>query len=218
MTVQSASLILLIIMALVAIVLLDNANMKLKNENAKLYNKYRSTFSRYELMEDKAVALEKALAIRDAQIAQMKTSRGKARGHINYNSLLQPAGLSLSQAEEFLRGTLLFPYAEAFLEADEKFGVNALFLMALARHESGNGEYPYMAQNNPFSWKGDGPGGYDVFPSVEESIMYVASRLSLRMKTSGNVGIHQVHNNIYKAEDPLWADKIMSVIHGEGYE
>lgn len=81
----------------------------------------------------------------------------------------EPCGLT----EEELAGNLKYElkqYADDFLEAEEKYGVNAAFLCAVASHESGHGRYMFR-ENNIFGWGGKS------FDSVPECIDFVASKL-----------------------------------------
>lgn len=67
-------------------------------------------------------------------------------------------------------------YAPYYIEAEREFGVNAIFLYAIAQNESQNGR-SYMARtkNNLFGWTG--LDDHMNFGSVEECIMYVADAL-----------------------------------------
>lgn len=84
--------------------------------------------------------------------------------------LTKPCGLT----EEELASRLLYElpqYAGDFLAAEEKYGVNACFLAAIASLESGHGRYCFKP-NNIFGWSGKS------FESVPECIDYVAEKLA----------------------------------------
>lgn len=74
--------------------------------------------------------------------------------------------------ETLQRGLLydLKPYAEAFVQAQEKYAIDAVFLAAVAAEESGYGRYK-INTNNVFGY------GRKAFASVPECIDYVASKL-----------------------------------------
>lgn len=65
----------------------------------------------------------------------------------------------------------LINYAEDFIAAEEKYGINAVFLAAVAAFESGWGRYCFL-ENNIFGWSGKS------FDSKSECIDFVASKLS----------------------------------------
>lgn len=75
-------------------------------------------------------------------------------------------------AETLQRGLLydLKPYAEAFVQAQENYAIDAVFLAAVAAEESGYGRYR-INTNNVFGY------GRKAFASVPECIDYVASKL-----------------------------------------
>lgn len=86
------------------------------------------------------------------------------------SELTKPCGLT----EEELASRLLYElpqYAGDFLVAEEKHGVNACFLAAIASLESGHGRYCFKP-NNIFGWSGKS------FESVPECIDYVAEKLA----------------------------------------
>ncbi len=82
----------------------------------------------------------------------------------------EPCGLSEEELEEALKHELK-QYAGDFLSAEEKHGVNAAFLAAIAAQESGWGRYCFRA-NNIFGF------GRKSFDSVPECIDYVAGYLA----------------------------------------
>lgn len=75
-------------------------------------------------------------------------------------------------AETLRRGLLynLKPYAEAFVQAQDEYGIDAVFLAAVAAEESGYGRYT-VNKNNIFGY------GRKAFGSVPECIDYVAGKI-----------------------------------------
>ena len=84
--------------------------------------------------------------------------------------LTTPCGFSAEELSSGLRGELK-EYAEEFAAAEEKYGVNALFLCAVAALESGWGKYCFRP-NNIFGWNGKS------FENKEECIDFVASKIA----------------------------------------
>lgn len=67
-------------------------------------------------------------------------------------------------------------YAPYYIEAERRYGVNAIFLYAIAQNESQNGRSTIAkTKNNLFGWTGGN--GHMTFNSVEECIYYVAEAL-----------------------------------------
>ncbi len=81
-----------------------------------------------------------------------------------------PCGYSASELSEGLRGELS-AFAEEFIAAEEKYGVNAVFLCAVSALESGWGRYCFRP-NNIFGWSGKN------FESKAECIDFVASKIA----------------------------------------
>lgn len=103
-----------------------------------------------------------------------------SRGAGNIHSVIVDGGLYYHTAAELEKGLLhdLKPLAPLFIQAQEKYGIDAVFLAAIAAEESGWGRYQFR-QNNIFGFE-----GFD-FDSLEECIDYVASFLSKQYLTPG---------------------------------
>ncbi len=84
--------------------------------------------------------------------------------------LTQPCGLSAEELAFGLKGKLP-ELAPEFIAAEEKYGVNAVFLAAVAALESGWGKSCFRP-NNIFGWSGKS------FESKQECIDFVASKIA----------------------------------------
>ena len=84
--------------------------------------------------------------------------------------LTTPCGYSAAELSKGLSGELFY-FAEDFFAAEEKYGVNALFLCAVAALESGWGKYCFRP-NNIFGWSGKD------FENKAECIDFVASKIA----------------------------------------
>ena len=80
------------------------------------------------------------------------------------------SGFSTEELAAGLKGELA-NLAEDFVLAEQEYGVNAVFLAALAAHESGWGKHCFKP-NNIFGWSGKS------FDSKSECIAFVASRIA----------------------------------------
>ena len=94
-----------------------------------------------------------------------------------------PCGLSTEELEAVLKYDLK-PYAEAFLNAEANYNVNACFLASIAAHESSWGRSDLAKnKNNLFGWKGRN--GYKEFESPERCIDFVAWKLAKKYISKG---------------------------------
>lgn len=112
---------------------------------------------------------------------------------------------------------------QMFLDAQEKYGVNALFLFSLAVHEGMAATSDIgKAKNNSF-----GLGAYDncpfdcaqYFPTLKDSIEYQAYMLKKNYLTTGGpyangpyLGDKQGGLNVRYATDPLWGQKTANIM------
>lgn len=97
--------------------------------------------------------------------------------------VLTPSGVTAEELAAALNGPMK-EYAEIFLEAERRTGINAFFLTAVAGLESGWGKSPLARnRNNLFGWTGKS--GYMAFDSVEQCIFHVADCLKEFYLTEG---------------------------------
>ena len=113
-------------------------------------------------------------------------------------------------AEELSKGLLgeLSAFSEDFIAAEEKYGVNAVFLCAVAALESGWGRYCFRP-NNIFGWSGKD------FSTKEECIDFVASKiaehyLSENGKYYNGKTVSGV-NICYNGND-FWEEKVIGIM------
>ena len=105
----------------------------------------------------------------------------------------------------FLTGVLKGK-GEKFIEAQEKHGVNATFLVGIANLESGNGFSDYARKRNNIAGMRTSK-GYMYFSSVDECIDRMAENLKRNYIDDGLVTIKQIHKRY--AENPKWADIVV---------
>ena len=122
--------------------------------------------------------------------------------------LTSPCNLSSEELARGLKGELK-SLAEEFIEAEEKYGVNAVFLSAVAALESGWGKSCFR-ENNIFGWSGKS------FESKAECIDFVASKIAEHYlsedgkyyngKTVSGVNV------CYNGSD-FWAEKVQEIMN-----
>lgn len=131
---------------------------------------------------------------------------------ISTNQLRRTSNVSPFILNQCLYGTEMFGLGYAFKCAEEKYGVNALFLMGLAMHESNGGRSAIARdKNNLFGFMAYDSSPYQsagTFRSKEDCIDYVARYISKHYLTEGGAyfeGYSIESMNIHYASDPNWA-------------
>ena len=118
--------------------------------------------------------------------------------------LRTPSGATEADLKQVTRAGLV-GLEDTFLEAEEKYGVNAIFLISIASVESGYGTQMYRP-NNMFGYGGKS------YPSKEACIMDVAQGLSSRYLQPGAslYGGSPTLSGVNKryAANPQWDTKV----------
>lgn len=107
--------------------------------------------------------------------------------------ILLPSGYDCEQLLYSVQDKYRYEMAEnvpTILEAEEKYGVNALYLMCKLGLESGWAKYP-SGENNLGGWT-NADGSYMDFDSEEECIMYIAENLSTEYKEKSGTRLADV--------------------------
>lgn len=103
---------------------------------------------------------------------------------------------SAADLNQYLAGTKMAGQGAALLEAQEKYGVNALFLMAIIKTESGYGNAPARDKYGvkPFNVAGlkKRGGGYQNNASYEACIDSLGSSLKRLYLNSGKVTVEKI--------------------------
>lgn len=112
---------------------------------------------------------------------------------------------------KYLANTKMAGMGEAFLEAQEKYGVNALFLMAIVNTESGYGNAPARDKNGikPYNVAGlkKARGGYQNNASYEACIDSLGSSLKRLYFKNGKVTVENIRKTFCPG-NPKWTDKV----------
>lgn len=136
------------------------------------------------------------------------------------SDLRELSNLSAEDYDLMFEGTPLENTGEAFVEAEEEFGVNGLYLVGLCCVEStydgipGNSKYA-RERNNLTGWGAfdSNPDGAYYFDSKSECISHVAERLAVNYLTEDGKffsGYTPKAVDVKYCSDPEHADKIVS--------
>lgn len=133
--------------------------------------------------------------------------------YIEDKPLLQPCGMPEEELQNALKGRLK-DLSNAFLQAEEETGVNAVFLASVAALESGWGESNAAREkNNLFGWTGQN--GYQSFASLEDCVLTVAQRLRDLYLTPGGRYFHgytvEAVNRCYNGR-PEWEKAVTDLM------
>ncbi|QHE53608.1 glucosaminidase domain-containing protein [Pontibacillus sp. HMF3514] len=152
-----------------------------------------------------------------------ETFEGKEYPFFNQLSLRTETHYTAEELNQFMKryspDSPLIGLGDVFIEAQEKFDVNGLYLLSHAIHESAWGKSKIARdKNNLFGINAsdDNPyGNADEFKSLESNIMYVAKFVSEKYLTPGNfryngdfLGNKSEGMNVKYASDPYWGQKI----------
>lgn len=129
-------------------------------------------------------------------------------GYVFNHDLRIPSGLSSDQLAKGLKGGLV-PLAPAFIQAEKKYKVNAIFLASVAAVESGWGNTDTFGTNNIFGYRGKS------FNSKADSIDYVAAQLKQDYLTQGGQFFNGYNvagvSKMYNLGSQTWVDTITGI-------
>ncbi len=132
--------------------------------------------------------------------------------------LRNPSNLTAEELDIMLEGTALHGLGQAFVEAEQKYNVNSLYMLGLACLESGYGTSKYATDRYNLY----GFGAYDSNPDLAkrfdgwvDSTMFVASYLQRNYLTEGAIYFHGYTPegvDVKYASDPMHGEKIISIV------
>lgn len=163
--------------------------------------------------------LNNRLTMLEGTLSALEKEHEKCNLPATYSSenVLTPSNVT---AEELSKGLYhkLRGYAKYFVAAEEKYGVNAIFLASIAALESGWGRSALaINKNNLFGYKNTNGKGYRAFSSVEECIYHVAKYLKSSYLTVGGKyynGTSVAAVNIRYCSQSHWTSKINTIANG----
>lgn len=120
-----------------------------------------------------------------------------------------PSNISVEKLDSKFKGSKLEGTGKYFIAAQKKYGVNAVFLAAVAMHESANGTSRLArTKNNFFGLRGKR--GMMSFKSPEECIMYTAELISRKRGNYFGKGRYTIKSIGKKyASSKYWAARVV---------
>lgn len=138
---------------------------------------------------------------------------------LNFNpyNLREKSNITVDKAYKILEGTSLQSLAATYVECEQIYGINALFLMGLNAQESGWGDSELSVYNNNIGGVKNGDLGWAYFSSKAECLHYIASFLNEDYLTYGGQyyfgeSIWQVRVK-YCQDDTDWEGNIIQIIN-----
>lgn len=152
---------------------------------------------------------------RKSDLKAFETKGGEGIDQSNILYLTTTSGFTTEELDRALEGTALAGLGQAYKQAEDDHGVNAIFLMAVANHESAKGTSRIAKdKNNLFGFTANDSDPYNLsttFKSRAACIDYVAKFLKKNYLTQGGTyynGISAKGVNVRYASDPDWATKV----------
>ncbi len=184
-----------------------NVLLSKKIENSRLsnYQVYRAKRAMAKLTAKKAIAKRNA---------QLKSVAVFKKGNV-----LSDSGDSANALDQRLKNTPLRGLGKSFKKAEQKSGVNAYALTAIALHESGFGQSKIAKQkHNLFGFQAYDNNPYQsakTFDSFEQGIFHVAdylkkNYLSVDGKYYNGTTLSAIGKNY--ATDPQWSQKVEAIM------
>ncbi|AHM56211.1 S-layer protein/ peptidoglycan endo-beta-N-acetylglucosaminidase [Peptoclostridium acidaminophilum DSM 3953] len=165
-------------------------------------------------LENIASVAERA-ATQESAKAQEEPVKAMTSSQYLKVDLSQTSGYTKSDIDKLIEGTSLEGLGEYVIAAEHLHGVNALFIISVAQHESQYGQSKISRmKNNLF-----GIGAYDATPyrsakrfaSKQESIMKFASIISTGYFSKGALSVERIGAKY--ASDKNWAAAVASLMH-----
>lgn len=141
------------------------------------------------------------------------------RTYYTSSNVSQPSNLTPEELEVALEGTGLAGLGQYFITAEETYGVNGVFLTAIAALESGWGTSHYAQQrNNLFGYQANdsNPDNATYFSSKAEAIYLVGRKLSENyLNPNGKYynGATPSGVNVKYCSSEDWATKVVSIMN-----
>lgn len=126
-------------------------------------------------------------------------------GHILNKNIYIPSGLSASQFNSALEGTGIEGLGQAFVDMENNWGVDGLFCMAVAFHESANG-YSRLAVNNNNLFGMKSRNGWKKFDSKYDAIVYFGEYMNKNLYKGKSV--YEIGNIYCPPNTDQWFDGV----------
>lgn len=157
-----------------------------------------------EMTSGKQVQQNDATYVAQKPVAQpIKLANANAK-----TDLTQPSKVSEEEINLLLDNTPLKGTGKDFLEAEKKYGVNALFMVSVAGAESSYGSAPARGTKYNFSGRKKAKGGFLEFKNFPDSIDSFGAYIQRRYTSNGKTTVQKVQQGGYNP-NASWSAKIV---------
>lgn len=171
--------------------------------------------------EARLLAEEQARQQEIERLARLEEERKAniTRTYYTNSNVSQPSNLNSEELEVALEGTGLAGLGQYFITAEETYGVNGVFLTAIAALESGWGTSNYAQQrNNLFGYQANdsNPDNATYFSSKAEAIYLVGRKLSENYLNPNGIyynGATPSGVNVKYCSSEDWSTKVVSIMN-----
>lgn len=181
---------------------------------------YRDAFSTSFRLKENHVTFASRLVLNKDKLLYSSRAIGYSPRNAYSLNLLTPSAVTAYELNQFLKSTNMAGLGSAFVNAELKTGVNAIFLTSLAIHESFWGKSNIAKdKNNLFGYRAYDKSPYKSavhFSSVEEGVIFVANKLKTNyLLTSGiyYAGPTLAGVNKKYSSDLKWGAKIAATMN-----
>lgn len=169
----------------------------------KQIDTYRNELERQRQIEEQK-RIEKERKLEEERKAKLKP-------HYNPYDLREPSNLSEEQIYQILEGNALQSLSRAYYWAEQEYGVNILFVIAITRLESSNGRSSLAISNNNLGGVKSSSGGYGYYNDWGESLDDICRLLSDEYLSKD--GLFYNGNSVWNVNQKYcelsdWADKL----------
>ena len=132
----------------------------------------------------------------------------------NPDNLRELSNLSKEQISRILEGNDLQVLADTYYEMENKYNINAIFLMALNMEESGHGRSSLAVYSNNLGGIKSRDGGYASFESWDQCLDYISNLIDEMYLTEGGAyynGTSVYGVNVKYCVGGTWAENLNTI-------
>lgn len=203
--------------------LMEQNSLELINEHEKILNEVQKEFEQARVEQEK---IKQEFLRKEEEKRRLEEERKRfERENLNFNpyNVLQVSNSSVERIRYALPEDMKH-LAQAYYDVEQEYGVNAFFLIAVTREESGNGTSYYFNYLNNIGGIRNADGSFRWFDSQYQCINYMGELLRNQYLTpyqiinGEEIGLYyngeSVWNiNIKYCETLDWADKISNLAY-----
>lgn len=177
-----------------------------RNRNTRRRRKCSSSSSSSKSISLLMLVLVMVLTMLVSTITTVSAGAGTLVKGINSYS-----NASVEQLRKVTKGTRLSGYEQTILDAEKKYDVNALFICAVAKVETGMGNAGTgKSKNNAFGLTNGS--GYARYDNIGVSVQEFARIINTKYFKNGKYTAYQIGNMYCPSNPSSWASKVDSAL------